>query len=139
MALIEVNRDPTPRQVRQFALLWLPGFCFAAAAWSVYRFDSWPAAATLAGCGVASIACGLLRQRWMRGVMIGWMWAAFPIGWIIAHTLMAAIYFLVVTPIGLLMRAAGRDPLARRFDREADTYWVPRTVQREPSSYFRQF
>ena len=30
---------------------------------------------------------------------------------------MAVIYYLVITPIGLIMRACGRDPMHRRFDR----------------------
>jgi hypothetical protein len=37
------------------------------------------------------------------------------------------------------MRAAGRDPLARRFDRDAETYWVPREETPDPARYFRQF
>ncbi|MEX0979180.1 MAG: SxtJ family membrane protein, partial [Pirellulales bacterium] len=69
----------------------------------------------------------------------GWMWAAFPIGWLVSHLLIAAIYFLLITPIALVMRAVGRDPLSRRFDRAAKTYWVPRRQDSDPARYFRQF
>jgi hypothetical protein len=41
--------------------------------------------------------------------------------------------------MALVMRAVGRDPLARRFDRDAQTYWVERGEQRDPARYFRQF
>jgi hypothetical protein len=37
------------------------------------------------------------------------------------------MFFLVVTPIGLAMRAFGKDPLRRRFDKELSTYWIERT------------
>ena len=37
MALIEINRDPTTREIRQFALLWLPAFCFLLGGWLGYR------------------------------------------------------------------------------------------------------
>ncbi|MFJ7060608.1 hypothetical protein ACK8N7_07415 [Streptomyces griseobrunneus] len=36
--------------------------------------------------------------------------------------LLLITYYLVVTPIGLLGRLTG-DPLARRWNRRADTYW----------------
>ena len=52
------------------------------------------------------------------------MCAAFPIGWVVSHALMAAIYYLVITPMAVAMRLLGRDPLDRRFDRDATTYWV---------------
>jgi hypothetical protein len=139
MALLEINRDPTPRQVRQFAMLLLPGFCALLAGLALYRFDTWPVAIALAAGGAASLTLGLLRPRWMRLVFLGWMWAAFPIGWAVSHALMAVMYFGVITPIGLAMRLAGRDPLARSFDRKAETYWTARTQAGDTSRYFRQF
>ncbi|WP_199550896.1 hypothetical protein [Streptomyces sp. N35] len=44
--------------------------------------------------------------------------------------LLALVYYLVVTPVGLLARVT-RDPLTRSWDAEAPSYWVksaPRTV-----------
>jgi len=139
MALIEINRNPTTREIRQFALFWLPALCFLVAGWLCYRLAAWPAAAGLVGCGLLSGVVGVLRPRWMRIVLMGWMWAAYPIGWTVSHLLMASIYYLVVTPIGSIMRLAGRDPLARKFDRNAETYWTPRAENVDPARYFRQF
>lgn len=139
MALMEINCDPTPRQVRQFALLWLPGFCFLLAALCVWRWDSPTAAWLFIASGVASIVAGRLQPGLMRVVFLAWMWAAFPIGWVVSHVLMAAIFFLVITPIGLTMRLLGRDPLSRGFDRTATTYWTPRRQDVDEASYFRQF
>ena len=64
--------------------------------------------------------------------------AAYPIGWVVSHVLMIAIWFLVLTPIGVFMRAAGRDPLARGFGRTAATYWV-RRKDAPPERYLRQY
>jgi hypothetical protein len=61
----------------------------------------------------------------------------FPIGWTISHVLMAD-YYLVVTPIGLIMRALKRDPMQRAFDRQAEA--VDRPPKDENTGrYFRQF
>ena len=139
MALLELKRDPTDREVRQFAIAWLPGFCVLLAAIALGRYDAPGVALALVACGVLSGAVGLLRPRWMRWVWLAWMWAAWPIGWVVSHLLMAVIYFLVITPIGLAMRLLGRDPLERRFDRQAETYWTERRQDVDPASYFRQF
>jgi hypothetical protein len=139
MALIEIKRDPSPREVRQFSFFWLPGLCGVLAVVAAYHFESPPAAATLVAAGAASVALGAVSPRVMRGVFLGWMWAAFPIGWLVSHALIAAIYFLLITPMAVVMRLAGRDPLGRRFERDAETYWVRREPTRDPARYFRQF
>lgn len=139
MGLIEFKRDPSRREVRQFAFFWLPAICLVLAVVAAYRFESPGVAAGLVVVAVASVVLGALVPRVMRAVFIGWMGAAFPIGWLVSHVVIAAIYFLLITPMALVMRAAGRDPLARRFDRDAETYWVPREPNRDPSRYFRQF
>src|SRR5262245_36904127 len=135
MTLVELQRNPTSRQLRQFALLW-PCLLLVAAWWFWYRDRAATAAAALVVCAVASAVLGLWRPAAMRGPYIAWMVVTFPIAWIVAHALMAAVYFLIITPIGLMLRAR-RDPLERRFD--ATTYWKPRESRTDPSSYFRQY
>ena len=55
-------------------------------------------------------------------LMVGWTAAVFPIGWVMSYVLLGGVYFLVLTPIGLAMRICGRDPMQRKFDRQAKTY-----------------
>ncbi|NLU67794.1 hypothetical protein [Streptomyces sp. HNM0574] len=43
--------------------------------------------------------------------------------------LLAVVYAVVVTPVGLVSRLV-RDPLARKWDRNAGTYWVPSSPAR---------
>jgi hypothetical protein len=45
---------------------------------------------------------------------------------IVNPLVMALMFFVVIMPIGLLMRLVGKDPLRLRFDREAKSYWIPR-------------
>ncbi len=40
--------------------------------------------------------------------------------------IMAAMFYGVITPAGLVMRVLGKDPMRRKFDREVATYWVER-------------
>lgn len=48
------------------------------------------------------------------------------------------LFFAAVTPMGLAMRALGKDPLRRRFDRAAATYWIRRDPP-GPGPMSRQF
>lgn len=45
----------------------------------------------------------------------------------------AVLFYAVVTPAGLLMRAFGKDPMHRKFDTERESYWIKRE-DADPSS-----
>jgi hypothetical protein len=62
-----------------------------------------------------------------------------PIGWVVSHLVLVLVFALVVTPIALLLRLLGRDPLARRADPRLPTYWVDRRPTTDVRGYFRQF
>lgn len=74
-----------------------------------------------------------------RAIYRGWMFAALPIGWTFSHVILGAVYYGVFTPIGVLLRLAGKDPMNRRFDPSAQTYWIPHKQETDPKRYFRQF
>jgi len=138
VALIEIDRHPSPRTLRQFAALFLAAFGIAG--FLVLRRTEQLEAA-LALWAVASLvgAVGLIRPRAIRLVWVGMLYAAFPIGWLVSHLLLAVVLYLVFTPIGLLRRLFGGDPLERAFDRRAPSYWTPRRQADRMDRYFRQF
>ena len=68
-----------------------------------------------------------------------WMILVSPIGWIISHLLLAVVYYLIITPIGLLMRLCGRDSLHRKFEADVETYWIEHRPDSDVSRYVRQF
>jgi len=45
---------------------------------------------------------------------------------VVSPIVLGVMFFLVVTPIGVLMRWLGKDPLRLKFDRAAESYWIPR-------------
>lgn len=138
MAVLDVNWKPSPKQLRQFALL-LAALLAAAALWLYWKSPGtrWAAAALLAAAVAGGT--GLVRPALMRPVYVVWMAAVFPIGWTVSHLLLAAIYYLVITPIGVIMRVCGYDPMQRRYDRNAKTYWKRRENQDDTKRYFKQY
>ena len=74
-----------------------------------------------------------------RPIYLGFMYLVYGIGWTLSHVMFSFIYYIVLTPIGLIMRAFGYDAIQRRIDHKATTYWVKRDANIESSRYLRQF
>jgi len=138
MALVEINRNPSTKDLRVFAALQI--VFFAVVAWLVYRrTESTTAAAIIVTVSVIAGVVGLVAPSRLRLVYVGWMMAVFPIGWVVSHAVLVVIYYLVLTPIGLILRMRGHDPLGGVFDPGAATYWNDRPPARRAKDYFRQF
>ena len=56
------------------------------------------------------------------------LWAKFGLVMhkIINPVLMGLIFFLTVVPTGLIMKLLGKDPMRRKFDASATSYWIER-------------
>jgi Saxitoxin biosynthesis operon protein SxtJ len=136
--MLTIDRHPTPSQLRNFGKL-LAIFV------PVFGALVWWRTGRLASGGVVWIVGGLLTTlyallpsiRW--ATYVGWMYAVFPIGWTVSHILMAVIYYLAITPIGMVLRFGGRDLLLRRLDRAEPSYWLPHVPPGDSGRYFRQY
>lgn len=74
----------------------------------------------------------------LRGPKVVWMAVTSRIAALVNWALMASIFFLVVTPVGVLFRLIGRDPLRRRFEKDLPSYWIPKDAS-IPQSMRQQF
>ena len=61
------------------------------------------------------------------------------IGIIITGFILSLLFFLIVTPIGLLMRILGKDPLNKQIDKKANSYWIDKDLEADISDYSKQF
>jgi len=82
---------------------------------------------------------GLIWPQAVRPVYLGWMIAAFPVGWMISWLLLAVLFYGVFTPLAVVFRLIGRDALCRRPDPSENSYWTMKPAAADPVSYFRQF
>ena len=138
MSLIEINRNPSPRELRWFGALFLVFFGVVGAV-VVWRFHAMPVSKWIWSVAAVITLTYYAIPPLRRPVYLGWMYATYPIGWVVTHTILAAVYFLLLTPIGLVRRALGADPLQRRIDTDASTYWTEHRPDADPDRYFRQF
>ena len=133
----EIQRRPTDRTVRQFAALWILSFGMLAL-WQRAN-ENFTAAYCLFATALIGGLIGLIMPSALRLIYVAWMMAAFPVGWIVSHVLLATVFYGVFTPIGLLLRLSGRDTLGLRPNPGRLTYWSPNPAKRDVSSYFRRY
>lgn len=80
---------------------------------------------------------GLLNAKILSPLNIIWIKIGELLGKIIAPIVMAIIYFIILTPISLIVRLFGKDLLGLKFTKQIKTYWINR--KKEIGSMKKQF
>jgi hypothetical protein len=81
---------------------------------------------------------GLIHPPLVRWVYVATSVVSFPIGWVVSHVLLALIFYLLITPLGILRRVFGRDALQLRRP-TGETYWMEKKPVTDPARYLKQF
>jgi hypothetical protein len=111
------------RDLRKFGLL-VGGVFLVLGGLALWRHKS--IALWLLTPGAILFVLGLVFPRSLKLVYVGWMTMAFALGLVVSSILLTIFYYVVVTPIGLTARLAGKDFLSLKLDPKAQTYWLPR-------------
>lgn len=123
------------RGLRQFALSTgcilavLFGLIFPWLLDAGYPVWPWAVAGVLAGWG-------LIAPSSLRSVYRGWMRLGLLLNRIAAPLIMGVLFFIVISPVSLIMRLFRRDAMARSFDMSTKSYRVPST--RRPKSHMEK-
>ena len=80
---------------------------------------------------------GLINSKLLSPLNKSWIKLGEILGIIIAPIIMALIYFVILTPVSLIVRIFGKDLLNLKFFREKETYWIKR--KKTLSSMKKQF
>ena len=80
---------------------------------------------------------GLLNAKILSPLNLIWIKFGELLGKIIAPIVMAIIYFIILTPISLIVRLFGKDLLGLKFTKQIKTYWINR--KKEIGSMKKQF
>ena len=76
------------------------------------------------GVGAIFIVWSMFAADSLRGFYRAWMRVAMVIGTIVNTIVLAVVFYLVITPMGLVMKLAGKDPMRRKFDPSASSYRI---------------
>lgn len=120
--------DTGPRQLRSFGITL--GIAFLIVAGVLYWRDI-PGEVVVAGIGGLLLVTGLIAPGLLRPLYKPWMALALVLGFIMTRVILTVIFVLLFIPIGLLMQLFGKDPLRRKLDPDAETYWISKEYDAE--------
>lgn len=119
------NQQPTMRDLRQFGLL-VGGVFAVIGLWPVvFRSESPRLWATILGSLL--IVLGAIVPQSLKQAYKGWMKVGHVLGSINTKIILGIIYYLLITPMGLVMRLMGKDPMHRALAQDTDTYRIVRS------------
>ena len=115
--------DPSRKNVRKFGILFgVLGLLFAG--FLMYRSNPhWYFAGAAGGLFFLGAFAG---YPVLRPLYFGWMAFAAALAWVNTRILLGLFYYLILTPVGVVIRLSGKDLLGERIDRSAPTYWRKR-------------
>ncbi len=140
MALIAPDWNPGSGQLRTFSVV-------AAVFSGVIGLLAWHHASPesgltvpgiIWGVGGAVLLLGLVAPKAVKPLYILLMAVSLPIGMVVSWVVLGIMYYLLMTPVGWAMRIGGYDPMHRRLDRTAETYWITMPPPATADRYFRQ-
>ena len=142
MSLIKLNWRPDKTEIRKFGVIFLVGCVIIGLAKFLAPFGLWQRneqfglILVLAGLFIGGVAIAIPRAA----LPFYWAWLsiAFITGNIMSRVLIIAMYFLIITPVGILSRIVGRDKLQLKR-RSIGSYWHPIHLPKEIEMYERQF
>jgi hypothetical protein len=142
--MIDVDWRPDNRKLRTFATGALVAFGLLGVwiAWKTGGFAGTAALVWPVRLWAFGLLSGIVGWVYPKGILpLYWVLTAvsLPIGIVVSFLVVAIVFYLIVTPIGLVFRMAGRDILGRRPDRKVESYWLERPEQAPPERYYRQF
>ena len=144
--ILEVRRNPSKHELNWFGVVVLAMMAFLGIVfWGKGRFvlgtghtppiASWVVWTIGVVLPVVYYAIPPLRKK----IYVGFMYVLYPIGFVMSHIILGAIYFLMFTPLGFVMRLFGYDPMGRKYAADAPTYFSEHVTGGDAPRYFRQF
>ena len=124
------------KQLRHFGLI-VGGLFGVIGLWPMLFRAQGPRLWALA-LAIALVIPALVLPRSLTYVHRGWMAAGEALGWVNTRIILSVIFYALVTPMGILMRRFGQDPMRRGFEPDATTYRVAKPT-RTATHMTRQF
>ena len=140
----EINWNPGLDERRRFARSLMLGFPVVAVLLLLagrWHTGEWNLKAPLI-VGGAGVCAGLLLlaiPQIARPFYMVWYFVGACVGIVLGNLLLAGVFYVLITGIGLLKRAFGRQPIRKSLDRKASTYWHDAEPADDPQRYYSQY
>lgn len=94
----------------------------------------------IGGFGILFLTLGLISPITLKHVYKLWMGFGIVLGHLVSSIILSLLFYLVITPIGIVLRILGKDYLNRGFSKKEGTYWIKRERREfEPGRYEKMY
>jgi len=132
-----VKWQPDARELRRFAIAMLVGF-FVLGALSAWRAKGIGTGSIVLWSSGALLAVAALVPKLGRIAYLAVYLPTSIIGYVVSNVMLTLMFFLVITPLGMILKLMGKDLLQQRRPRRT-TQWTPVKETKTEDSYYRQF
>lgn len=139
MSLVEINWYPSRKELRTFAIIALVAAILAALLLCRFKGVGIEWGAAIFSLGAAILLSSFVWLRLTRVIYLGFVLVTYPIGLLMSFILLAIFFFGILTPVALLFYLIGRDTLHRKFDPDAESYWITHEQPENLDRYYHQF
>ena len=127
---------PSSKDVRMFAVILATAFSLVA--WRVFD-NTFPWGCVAYTAATVALVLAAVAWRSLTGIYRLWMGLAIMLGSVVMRVILTATYVVLFLPIGIVFRLTGKDPMRRKLEPEAATYWLPVAPVSDRASYLRKF
>lgn len=130
-------QNPTRTDLRNFGLLMFAAFTMIGCLrWWLKGYVP----LILFGVAIVFLVFGLALPNLLKSVFRAWMKFALALNWVMTRVLLTIAFYGLITPAAIVYRFVSGDPLKRKWDPAATTYWeAPDDQPREIEAYKNQF
>ena len=119
--------DTSSKEIRKFGLV--IAIALGVIGSFVYvKFVNFNVVGWLWGIGLLFLILGFILPSVLRPIYKIWMLLAFFIGGIVSRVILTVLFYVILTPTGLVLRLFGKDILDKKFDKRRESYWVKKDL-----------
>ena len=90
--------------------------------------------------GLFLVLAGIFTPPLLRPLNKGWMIFSVLLGWVMTRVILSVLYYIILTPIGIIAKISGKKFLELKIDKSKESYWEKREkAEFNTADYERQF
>ena len=129
--------DTSSKEIRKFGLV--IAIALGVIGSFVYvKFGNFDVVGWLWGIGLLFLILGFILPSVLRPVYRIWMLLAYFIGGIVSRVILTVLFYVVLTPTGLVLRLFGKDVLGQRFEKDRESYWIKKDLSDHTKDQYRK-
>ena len=129
--------DTSSKEIRKFGLV--IAIALGVIGSFVYvKFGNFDVVGWLWGIGLLFLILGFILPSVLRPVYRIWMLLAYFIGGVVSRIILTVLFYVVLTPTGLVLRLFGKDVLDQRFEKDRESYWIKKVLSDHTKDQYRK-